>query len=158
MRPVQFSCTLAIYFIMQCTQCSICLSAVAAAHLESCSHRFHKPCIDKWIDTFSDGRPPTCPMCRAPIDRVDHNTPINRVNHTPIASYALECRTAARDWHGDEEAADYDSATEHGYSREDYYGPCSSDDEAADEVDFDTEREDYYGYCSSDEVDFNNGH
>lgn len=44
--------------------CAICLSELAMGErirvLEKCSHGFHKPCIERWLDSCS-----SCPICRA---------------------------------------------------------------------------------------------
>jgi len=44
--------------------CSICLDSVEpwqrCAALRSCSHKFHRKCISKWL---TDGRD-TCPLCK----------------------------------------------------------------------------------------------
>merc|ERR1711964_83861 len=36
----------------------------------SCGHKFHRNCIDKWIETaLRNGDEATCPLCRGPIDQ-----------------------------------------------------------------------------------------
>ena len=46
--------------------CPICLDVVKSPVLLTCTHRFCATCIDTWSN-----RNPTCPLCRATIDRVD---------------------------------------------------------------------------------------
>lgn len=46
--------------------CSICLDQIQEGQvdfvLEQCNHRFHRACLDPWMETHS-----TCPNCRSPI-------------------------------------------------------------------------------------------
>lgn len=46
--------------------CSICLDQIQEGQedslLELCNHRFHRACLDPWMETHS-----TCPNCRGPI-------------------------------------------------------------------------------------------
>ena len=46
--------------------CSICLDQIQEGQLDSvlevCNHRFHRACLDPWMENHS-----TCPNCRGPI-------------------------------------------------------------------------------------------
>ncbi|XP_022988848.1 RING-H2 finger protein ATL5-like [Cucurbita maxima] len=48
------------------TECSVCLSEFEEDEtlrlLPKCSHAFHLPCIDTWLQSHTN-----CPMCRAPV-------------------------------------------------------------------------------------------
>ncbi|QSZ28803.1 hypothetical protein DSL72_003308 [Monilinia vaccinii-corymbosi] len=50
--------------------CKICASSVSSqAYLQPCRHRvFHSCCMKKWLKMAR-----TCPLCRAPVEKVHHN-------------------------------------------------------------------------------------
>lgn len=51
--------------------CAICMSCSENDIVSlSCDHRFHRECIERWIET-SQRRGPTCPNCRIKIIRED---------------------------------------------------------------------------------------
>uniref|UniRef100_A0A0D9WY60 RING-type domain-containing protein n=1 Tax=Leersia perrieri TaxID=77586 RepID=A0A0D9WY60_9ORYZ len=49
----------------ECPRCAVCLTAVEEGaevrQLGNCSHAFHLPCIDRWVDMGQF----TCPLCRS---------------------------------------------------------------------------------------------
>jgi hypothetical protein len=51
-------------------ECGICYEAAAKAALKtlSCTHAFHKDCVETWVKKCkNDRKDPTCPLCRAII-------------------------------------------------------------------------------------------
>lgn len=52
--------------------CAICMACSDNDIVSlSCDHRFHRECVERWIET-SQQRGPTCPNCRINIIREDH--------------------------------------------------------------------------------------
>ena len=151
--------------MQKCAICLDWVVSDDLAIINPCGHSFHDACIVKWLGTFTTiARCPSCPICRtnigskqcqgvtsvvepfvAPKKKVV--APLNICPDT-IDSYYLGddvYKQSARDWYGGDDEDDdaectdsgFDSAEEYGYSREDYWGPCSSDeDEQMEEVDF----------------------
>jgi len=54
--------------------CPICLERIEAQEkytLATCRHAFHLSCVQRWAKTQRcNGRGPSCPMCRAPADKL----------------------------------------------------------------------------------------
>lgn len=50
-------------------ECNICYENISRrGRVLSCSHKFHKKCINEWRDTcIRNGNPVTCPTCRTPF-------------------------------------------------------------------------------------------
>lgn len=46
-------------------ECCICLEKINNTTLLQCKHKFHKKCIEKWLQKNNN-----CPLCRAPIKNV----------------------------------------------------------------------------------------
>lgn len=55
----------------EASDCAVCLEEYAAGDevrvLPACRHGFHRECVDRWLLM----RAPTCPVCRAPVARVE---------------------------------------------------------------------------------------
>lgn len=60
--------------------CSICYSSLETNVIQTtCSHAFHKECIDQWLQVSSS---PTCPLCRGNLKHCDTCDGTHRINQS----------------------------------------------------------------------------
>ena len=58
---------------MQCSTCTICheeTPKIAMAPRPCCKQSMHMHCLDRWLNSEASGENPTCPICRAPVEKI----------------------------------------------------------------------------------------
>ena len=63
-------------------ECVICLEAIETPFTLSCSHVFHKSCLEQWIHYT-----PVCPVCRDPLLQVSPTRPSDRRSRLRLVSF-----------------------------------------------------------------------